>query len=177
MVQLQQDIADYRAELKLNRTPAPAVSTRYWDSVQTTVEAPAPTPEVPAVEKLLQRLVTDIQNRPLPVVNPPAPTELEQLMRPFLAEQRRRWRRRRREPCSGQVVTATGDGDTELSPSGCESSSTVRIRTVDVLVHRGTAPAAATATATATRAAGLERCVMFLLCEVGSCSNTMPELE
>ena len=70
----------------------PAVSTRYWDSVQTTVEAPAPTPEVPAVEKLLQRLVTDTQSRPLPVVNPPAPTELEQSMRPFLAEQRRRWR-------------------------------------------------------------------------------------
>ena len=94
MVRLQQDIADYRAELKLNRTQTPAVSTRYWDSVQTTVEAPAPTPEVPAVEKLLQRLVTDTQSRPLPVVNPPAPTELEQSMRPFLAEQCRRWRQR-----------------------------------------------------------------------------------
>ena len=92
MVGLQQDIADYRAELKLSMTHTPAVSTRYWDSVQTTVEAPAPTPEVPAVEKLLQRLVTDTQSRPLPVVNPPAPTELEQSMRPFLAEQRRRRR-------------------------------------------------------------------------------------
>ena len=162
VVRLQQDIADYCAELKLSKTHTPAVSTRYWDSVQTTVEAPAPTPEVPAVEKLLQRLVTDTQSRPLPVVNPPAPTELEQSMRPFLAEQRRR----RRQPCSGQVVTATGDGDTELSPSGCESSSTNKIRTVDVLVHRGTAPATATATATATRPAGLERCVMFLLWEV-----------
>ena len=161
MVRLQQDIADYRAELKLIRTPA--VSTRYWDSVQTTVEASAPTPEVPAVEKLLQRLLTDTQSRPLPVVNSPAPTELEQSMRPFLAEQRRR--HRGRQPCSGQVVTATGDGDTELSPSGCESSSTDIIRTVDVLVHRGTAPATATATATATRPAGLERCVMFLLWE------------
>ena len=79
--------------------------------------------------------------------------------------------RRQRQPGSGQVVTATGDGDAELSPSGCESSSTDRIRTVDVLVHRGTAPA--TATATATRPAGLERCVMFLLWEVGSCSNTV----
>ena len=35
----------------------------------------------------------------------------------------------------------------------------------------------ATPTATATRPAGLERCAMFLLWEVGSCSNTMPELE
>ena len=59
VVRLQQDIAVYRAELQINRTQTPAVSTRYWDSVQTTVEAPAPTPEVPAVEKLLQRLVTD----------------------------------------------------------------------------------------------------------------------
>ena len=50
MVRLQQDIADYRAELKLIRTQTPAVSTRYWDSVQTTVDAPAPTPEVPALE-------------------------------------------------------------------------------------------------------------------------------
>ena len=85
MVRLQQDIADYRAELKLSRTHTPAVSTRYWDSVQTTVEAPALTPEVPVMEKLLQRLVTDTQSRPLPVVNPPAPTELEQSMCPFRA--------------------------------------------------------------------------------------------
>ena len=66
MVRLQQDIADYHAELKLNRTQTPVVSTRHWDSVQTTVEAP--TPEVPAVEKLLQRLVTDTQSRPRPDV-------------------------------------------------------------------------------------------------------------
>ena len=99
MVRLQQDIADYRAELKLSRTHTPAVSTRYWDRVQTTVEALAPTPEVPSVEKLLQRLVTDTQSHPLPVVNPPAPTELEQSMHPFLAEQRRR------------PASATGDGD------------------------------------------------------------------
>ena len=81
-------------------------------------------------------------------------------------------RRRRRQPCSGQVDTATGDEDTELSPS-----STDRIRAVDVLIHRGTAPATATATATAKRPAGLERCVVFLLWEVVSYSNTMPELE
>ena len=95
MVRLQQDIVDYRAELKLNRTQTPAVSTRYWDSAQTTVESPAPMPEVPAVEKLLQRPVTGTQSRPLPVVSPPAPMELEQSMRPFLVE--------RRQSCSGQV--------------------------------------------------------------------------
>ena len=109
VVRLQQDIADYRVELKISRTHTPAVSVRDWDSVQTTVKAPTPTPEVNAVEKLLQRLVTE------------------------------------------------SDGI--------------------VLVHRGTAPATSTATATATCPAGLERCFMFLLWEVGSCSNTMPELE
>ena len=51
------------------------------------------------MEKLLQRLVTDTQSRPVP-------TELEQSMSPSLAEQRRR----RRQPCSGQVVTATAGG-------------------------------------------------------------------
>ena len=40
----------------------------------TTVESPAPMPEVPAVEKLLQRLVTETQSRPPPVVSPSAPT-------------------------------------------------------------------------------------------------------
>ena len=58
----------------------------------TTVESPAPTLEVPAVEKLLQRLVTETQSRPPPVVSPPAPTELEQMMRSFLAGQRQRQR-------------------------------------------------------------------------------------
>ena len=125
-----------------------------------------------AVDKLLQRLGTETQSCPPPVVSPPAPTELEQLMRSFLAGRRRR----RQQPCSGQVVTATGDGNTELSPSGCESSSTDIIRTVDVLIHHGTAPATAIAT-TATRPAGLEQRVMFLQWEVGSCSNTMPEFE
>ena len=132
VVRLQQEIADYRAELKLNRTQSPAVSTRHWDSVQTTVESTAPTPEVPAVEKLLQRLVADTQSRPRPDVSPSAPTELEQSMRPFLAEQRRR----RRQPCSEQVVTVTRDENTELSPSGCESSRADRFRRVDTLIPR-----------------------------------------
>ena len=84
VVRLQQDIVDYRAELKLNRTQTPAVSTRYWDSAQTTVESPAPMPEVPAVEKFVYNdWWTGTQSRPLPVVSPPAPMELEQSMRPI----------------------------------------------------------------------------------------------
>ena len=134
-----------------DRRPAPAIGDNH------------------AVNKLLQRLGTETQSCPPPVVSPPELTDLEQLIRSFLEG------RRRRQPCSGQIVTETGDGNTDLFPSGCESSSTGRIRTVDVLVHRGTAPA--TAMATATRPVGLERRVMFLLWAVGSCSNTMPELE
>ena len=79
--------------------------------------------------------------------------------------------------CSGKVVTTTGDGNTESSTSGCESSSTDRIRTDDALIPRGTVPTTATARATATRPTRLERRGVFLLWEVGSCSNTMPELE
>ena len=45
------------------------------------VESPALTPGVPAVEKLLQRLVMETQSRPPPAMSPPAPTELEQMMR------------------------------------------------------------------------------------------------
>ena len=71
----------------------------------------------------------------------------------------------------------TGDGNTESSTSGCESSSTDIIRMDDALIPRGTAPTTATATATATRPTRLERRGVFLLWEVGSCSNTMPELE
>ena len=77
----------------------------------TTAESPAPPPEVPAVEKLLQRLVTETQS----------------------------------------------------STSGCEFSSTDRIRTDDVLFPRGSAPTTAAAAATATpRPARLERRSMFL---------------
>ena len=58
----------------------------------TTMDSPAPTPKVPAVEKLLQRLVAETQSRPPPVVSSPAPTELEQMMRSFLAGHRQRQR-------------------------------------------------------------------------------------
>ena len=46
--------------------------------------------------------------------------------------------------CSGKVVTATGDGNTDI------------IRTDDALIPRGTAPTTATSTATATRPTRLE---------------------
>ena len=49
------------------------------------VDPPAPIPEVPPVEKLLQRLVTETQNRPSPVVSPPASAGLE--LRSFLSGQ------------------------------------------------------------------------------------------
>ena len=52
----------------------------------TVVDTPAPTPEVPAVEKLLQRLVGETQSPPS-VVSPPEPAGLEQMLRSFLAGQ------------------------------------------------------------------------------------------
>ena len=58
----------------------------------TAVDTPAPTPEVPAVEKLLQRLVGETQSRPPLVVSPPEPTGLEQMLRSFLAGQQQRQR-------------------------------------------------------------------------------------
>ena len=58
--------------------------------VLTTAEPPAPKPGVPDVEKLLQQLVRETQSRPPPVVNPPVPTALEQMLRSFLDGQRRR---------------------------------------------------------------------------------------
>ena len=51
------------------------------------VDSPAPIPEVPPVEKLLQRLVTETQSRPSPVVSPLASVGLEQMLRLFLSGQ------------------------------------------------------------------------------------------
>ena len=51
------------------------------------VDPPAPIPEVPPVEKLLQRLVTELQSRLWPVVSPPASAGLEQMLRSFLSGQ------------------------------------------------------------------------------------------
>ena len=52
--------------------------------VISTVERPAPKPEVPDVEKLLQKLVMETQSRPPAVIGPPVPTTLEQMLRSFL---------------------------------------------------------------------------------------------
>ena len=51
------------------------------------VDPLAPIPEVPPVEKLLKRLVTETQSRPSPVVSPPASAGLEQMLRWFLSGQ------------------------------------------------------------------------------------------
>ena len=51
------------------------------------VDPPTPIPEVPPVEKLLQRLVTESQSQPSPVVSPPASAGLEQMLRSFLSGQ------------------------------------------------------------------------------------------
>ena len=77
---------------------------------------------------------------------------------------------------SGEVATATGEGNTESSTCGCESSSADGIGTDVALIPRRTAPTIAAATATATRPKRLDRRGVFLLWEVGSCSNTLPEL-
>ena len=71
VVRLQQDIVDYRAELKIGtHTPTPevpAVEQLLQRLVSGTPEVHAVvTPEVPVVEKLLQRPVTDTQSRPVP---------------------------------------------------------------------------------------------------------------
>ena len=51
------------------------------------VDTPAPIPEVSPVEKLLQRLVTETQSRPSPVISAPVSMGLEQMLRSFLSGQ------------------------------------------------------------------------------------------
>ena len=60
--------------------------------VISTGEPPAPKPEVPDVEKLLQQLVRGTQSRSPAVVSPPVPTALEQMLCSFLDGQRQRQR-------------------------------------------------------------------------------------
>ena len=60
--------------------------------VLTPAEPPAPKPEVPTVEKLLQQLVRETKSRSPEVVSPPAPTDLEHMLHSFLEGQRRRQR-------------------------------------------------------------------------------------
>ena len=51
----------------------------------TTVDTPAPIPEVPVVEKLLQRLVAETQSRPPPVVSHPESMGLETMLQSFIS--------------------------------------------------------------------------------------------
>ena len=51
------------------------------------VQVPAPVPEVPTVEKLLQRLVAETQSRQAPAVSQPEPVGLEKLFRSYLSGQ------------------------------------------------------------------------------------------
>ena len=60
--------------------------------VISTTERPAPKPEVPDVERLLQKLVRETQSRPPAVIGPPVPTTLEQMLHSFLDGQRQRQR-------------------------------------------------------------------------------------
>ena len=60
--------------------------------VLSTAERPAPKPEVPEVEKLLQQLVRETRSRPTKAVNPTVTTSLEKMLLSFLDGQRRRQR-------------------------------------------------------------------------------------
>ena len=60
--------------------------------VISTAESPAPKPEVPDVEKLLQKLVRKTHSRPPVVIGTPVPTTLEQMLHSFLDGQRQRQR-------------------------------------------------------------------------------------
>ena len=62
------------------------------------VDSPAPILEVPPVENLLQRLVTETQSRPSPDVSPPASAGLEQMLRLFLSGQQPTWPPPRQRP-------------------------------------------------------------------------------
>ena len=78
--------------------------------------------------------------------------------------------------CGGEVVTASGGGDTESSAAGRKSSGAGGIRTDVAVIPFGTTTTAEATATTATRPTRLERSGVFLLREVGSCSNTVPEL-
>ena len=64
----------------------------------TAVDTPAPIPEVPAVKKLLQRLVAETQIRPSPVVSPPESVGLEKMLQSFLSGQEQQRQPPRQRP-------------------------------------------------------------------------------
>ena len=76
--------------------------------------------------------------------------------------------------CSGEVVTASGGRDTESPVAGRESSRVGGIRENATVVPLWTTANAA-ATSTATHPTGLERRCLFLMWEVGSCCDSVPD--
>ena len=76
--------------------------------------------------------------------------------------------------CGGEVVTASGGGNTESSASGRESSGVSGIGKDATVVSLG--KTAEAATSTVTRPMGLERSGVFLMWEVGSCCDLVPKL-
>ena len=79
--------------------------------------------------------------------------------------------------CGGEVVTATGGGNTESSTSGCESSSTDEIGTDVALIPRGTVPTSATAAATATVRRDWNDVVCFSCGKSGHAATRCPNLD
>ena len=62
----------------------------------TAVDTPAPIPEVPTVEKLLQCLVAETQSHPSPFVSPPESVGLEKMLWSFLSGQQQTRQRPRK---------------------------------------------------------------------------------
>ena len=80
---------------------------------------PAPIPELPAAEKLLQRLVAETLSRLSPVGRPPEAVGLEKMLRSFLSGQQQRGRHLDSDPSDGI--------GTELSVSHAESWVMLRL--------------------------------------------------
>ena len=70
---------------KSGPNPLEDMLRRLLAAVATPALVPAPVPEVPAVEKLLQRLLVETQSRPPPVVSPHEPVGLEKLFRSYIS--------------------------------------------------------------------------------------------
>ena len=76
--------------------------------------------------------------------------------------------------CNGEVATASGGRDTESSIAGRESSGVGGIGEDATVVPLWTTANEAT-TSTATHPTGLERSCLFLMREVGSCCDSVPD--
>ena len=74
----------------------------------TAVDTPAPIPEVPVVENLLQRLVAETQSHPPPVMSHPESVGLEIMLRSFQPEGAPRQQRKGAEAASSTATRPTG---------------------------------------------------------------------